>query len=671
MRIHRRLAWLHARSECSQPAIRRIPAGRISRVAVGVLLVVLLATLSGSMERAAAAQTGKVVVIVLENERYDDIVGNSQAPYLNQLIARGALFTNYAAVVGSSNPNYLAMTSGLASALSPPSPNIFQALDGTGGAFHWKEFMESAPGTCAAGTSAQIPGTNVPLYTADHDPAYAYRADTTCSTNDVPMTTSTFNPANLPDFSYIVPNQCDDMHTLPGNGSSCPAYFGPNSGSSLVNMGDNWLAKVVPQLIAQPNVTVLITWDEGSNQTSPPQHIVTLAAGAGILPGSADSTAYTHYSLEAGLYSYFGLGTAPNNGATATPLPIPPAAPPAQPTISSFQPASGPAGTSVTILGTAFTGATGVSFAGTPASSFAVSSDTQITATVPSGAITGSITVSTPGGTASSTSSFTVTPPAPVISTLSPTTAPVGASITVTGSNFTNASSVTLNGASTAFSVTSDTQLAFTVPSSATSGPVAVTTPNGTGSSPTPFTVAVAPTISSFTPSSGTIGTRVSVTGAGFTTVTQVTLNGISAGYSITSDTQLSFVVPAAASGPIALITPYFTTTSQSSFTITDLAVSAAPSSITISRGGNAAYAVSVTPINGFTGPVTLTANSLPSGAKATFSPNPVTISTSTVSSTFTISTTRSIKPGTYTITISAAGGHIARTSTVTLIVKR
>jgi hypothetical protein len=71
------------------------------------------------------------------------------------------------------------------------------------------------------------------------------RAATTCSTNDVPMTTGTFNPASLPDFSYIVPNQCDDMHTLPGNGAACPAYFGANSGTSLINMGDKWLATVI------------------------------------------------------------------------------------------------------------------------------------------------------------------------------------------------------------------------------------------------------------------------------------------------------------------------------------------------------------------------------------------------------------------------------------------
>ena len=61
---------------------------------------------------AAHAQTGKVVLIVEENQPFPSIVGTSQAPYVNQLIANGKLFTKYTAAVGSSNPNYLAMTSG-------------------------------------------------------------------------------------------------------------------------------------------------------------------------------------------------------------------------------------------------------------------------------------------------------------------------------------------------------------------------------------------------------------------------------------------------------------------------------------------------------------------------------------------------------------------------------
>jgi uncharacterized repeat protein (TIGR03803 family) len=78
-----------------------------------------------------------------------------------------------------------------------------------------------------------------------------------------------------------------------------------------------------------------------------------------------------------------------------------------KPTILSFSPPSGSVGASVTITGTGLTQTTKVTFNGTSAS-FAVNSDTQITATVPSGATTGRIGVTTKGGTASSTTSFTV-----------------------------------------------------------------------------------------------------------------------------------------------------------------------------------------------------------------------------------------------------------------------
>ncbi len=85
--------------------------------------------------------------------------------------------------------------------------------------------------------------------------------------------------------------------------------------------GDHWLSVVVPQLLAQPGVTVILTWDEAKKTSG--QHIVTLEVGAGITPGSSDGNAYNHYGLEAGLYGVFGLGPPPNNGATAPPLPIP------------------------------------------------------------------------------------------------------------------------------------------------------------------------------------------------------------------------------------------------------------------------------------------------------------------------------------------------------------
>jgi hypothetical protein len=85
--------------------------------------------------------------------------------------------------------------------------------------------------------------------------------------------------------------------------------------------------------------------------------------------------------------------------------------------ISSFAPTSGTAGTSVVITGQNLTGATSVAFLGTPAASFTVDSDTQITAVVPAGAATGAITVTAPAGSATSPSLFTVVGP-PAVGTV-------------------------------------------------------------------------------------------------------------------------------------------------------------------------------------------------------------------------------------------------------------
>jgi len=80
------------------------------------------------------------------------------------------------------------------------------------------------------------------------------------------------------------------------------------------------------------------------------------------------------------------------------------------PSIASFTPASGKVGTSVAITGHSFTGATAVKFGGVAATSLQVINDTQVDAVVPTGAVTGTITVTTPGGTGTSAAKFTVSP---------------------------------------------------------------------------------------------------------------------------------------------------------------------------------------------------------------------------------------------------------------------
>ena len=80
------------------------------------------------------------------------------------------------------------------------------------------------------------------------------------------------------------------------------------------------------------------------------------------------------------------------------------------PLISGIAPASGAVGTSVTISGSGFIGTTAVRFGSVKATAFTVNSGNSITSTVPAGATTGKVSVTTGGGSASSKNVFTVTP---------------------------------------------------------------------------------------------------------------------------------------------------------------------------------------------------------------------------------------------------------------------
>src|SRR4029079_993113 len=105
---------------------------------------------------------------------------------------------------------------------------------------------------------------------------------------------------------------------------------------------------------------------------------------------------------------------------------------------------------------------------------------TQIVATVPAGATTGPIGVTTSGGTATSAASFTVTVGAPPsISGFSPGSGGAGTSVTIHGANLASVTAVTFNGTSASFSVGRKGVLTATVPSGATTGPIAVASPGG------------------------------------------------------------------------------------------------------------------------------------------------------------------------------------------------
>jgi hypothetical protein len=185
--------------------------------------------------------------------------------------------------------------------------------------------------------------------------------------------------------------------------------------------------------------------DEGNTYTHYPIVYLTDATGAvhfartynfsqmnPSAPGAQETAQFTFpNALPAGEYQMFVNVSGVSSTAHAFTVA------PTSPSISGFSPASGPIGTVVSIAGSGFTGATAVRFSGVAASSFVVVSDSAITAIVPTGAVSGPISVTTPGGTGTSATKFTVVPLAVTGITLGMSTIAPGGSTGAT---------VTLNG---------------------------------------------------------------------------------------------------------------------------------------------------------------------------------------------------------------------------------
>ncbi len=146
---------------------------------------------------------------------------------------------------------------------------------------------------------------------------------------------------------------------------------------------------------------------------------------------------------------------------------------------------SGKIGDTIYVLGQGFTGTTGVSFDGV-AATFTIVTDNYLSATVPTGAKTGLVTVKTPGGALTSNRAYLVTP---LIKSFSPTSGKVGSSVTITGQSLLQATKVSFGVTKATFTVNSDTQITATVPTGAKTGKIAITTPGGKATSSGTFTV--------------------------------------------------------------------------------------------------------------------------------------------------------------------------------------
>ncbi|MEU4345260.1 IPT/TIG domain-containing protein, partial [Nocardia sp. NPDC023852] len=220
------------------------------------------------------------------------------------------------------------------------------------------------------------------------------------------------------------------------------------------------------------------------------------------------------------------------------------------PTLASLVPTAGPrtGGNTVRLIGTNLTGATAVRFGATPAMSFTVFSDAEITAVAPAGTGTTAITVTTTGGASNPLTYAYV--PAPTLASVVPGSGPEsgGNTTTLTGAGFTGATAVNFGvGAAVSFTVVSDTVISAVVPAGAGSVNVTVTTAGGV-SNPVAYTYVPAPTVATIVPGSGpeTGGNTVTLTGTNFTGATAVNF-GLTpaASFTVVSGTEIRAVAPA------------------------------------------------------------------------------------------------------------------------------
>ncbi|HEY9179721.1 MAG TPA: alkaline phosphatase family protein, partial [Candidatus Baltobacteraceae bacterium] len=219
-----------------------------------------------------------VIIVVEENKEYGDIAGKRRAaPYLNDLISRGALFTRSYGVAHPSQPNYLALFAGITDSNGdgcPPhgidtnAPNLATELR----AVH-RTFAGYAEGLPQPGSRACWSGE----YGRKHVPWADF--DNVLPSENLPLTALPANYDALPTVSFIIPDMLDDMH------------------SASIARGDAWLREHVGPIVdwaMTHNALVIVTWDESDDAID--NHIPTIFAGPMVRSGRYDEP-LNHYRV--------------------------------------------------------------------------------------------------------------------------------------------------------------------------------------------------------------------------------------------------------------------------------------------------------------------------------------------------------------------------------------
>lgn len=342
-----------------------------------VLSTVALSSTVLAMPSSASSLTEGIpkfdhqIVIMMENHSYDQIIGSQYTPYINQLANTYNLATNYYGTTHPSLPNYLDVISGSNFGNGAPfdtkngttpdpslgndnppcvsighfagstncdptinSPSIVDQLTAKG--LTWKTYQENLP-TDKFAANSNTNGVNDKLYAVKHNP-FMYFNTVNSDPNQLKNVVgysgvdgllADFAPnalkGSVPNFSFIAPNQCHDMHGDPNGG--CPSgntLTVDANEQNLLKAGDSEVKSLVEMIQSSPmwkqgNNVIYIAWDENDYGIESNKVPLIAITNNGLL-GVKDGEYANHYSLLRTIEDGFGITDYLNGAQTAHPL---------------------------------------------------------------------------------------------------------------------------------------------------------------------------------------------------------------------------------------------------------------------------------------------------------------------------------------------------------------
>jgi phosphatidylinositol-3-phosphatase len=278
-----------------------------------------------------------IFYVMMENHSYSEVIGNSNAPQINQLAQKYGLATDYFGVTHPSEPNYVAAVGGSFFGIQDDNPytthtinapSLASQLEAKG--LTWKTYQQSLPYAGFTGTA--FPSASIALYASKHNPFLNF-----ASVQNNPAELAKIVPDNqlyvdllegtTPNFSFIVPDQCHDMHGT----SACP------DDTQNTQVADQYVSALVGAIQhantwERGNNAIVITWDENDFSTDNPNgccdglpgggHVATIVITNHGPHHVQDNTPFNHYSLLLTIQQAFRLGCLQNtcDMANVTPM---------------------------------------------------------------------------------------------------------------------------------------------------------------------------------------------------------------------------------------------------------------------------------------------------------------------------------------------------------------